>query len=171
TGQQDITVAVGFYQSIPLFDPVSISSQYLSGYALYSSRPYNSDLTWEYTQTYNVGLDVELFQCYLLSGSVDLFQRTTDDLLATVPVAHGQAFTSSFVKNVGETESKGFEINLNVRALRRDNMQLNFYGNTSYSRAEVTNLEDVSRITASESGIPTGTGVNIAYHAVGHQPY
>ncbi len=171
TGQQDITGAVGFYPSIPLFEPGSVSSQYLSGYALYSARPYNSDLTWEKSETYNVGLDFGLFQGNLLSGSVDLFQRTTEDLLATVPVAPGQALTSSFVKNVGETESKGFEINLNVRALRRDNMQLNFYGNTSYSRAEVTNLEDVSRITASESGIPTGTGVNIAYHAVGHQPY
>src|SRR5690606_20421424 len=171
TGQQDITGAVGFYPSIPLFEPGSVSSQYLSGYALYSARPYNSDLTWEKSETYNIGLDFGLFQGNLLSGSVDLFHRTTKDLLATVPVAPGQALTSSFVKNVGETESKGFEINLSARALRRDNMELNFYGNTSYSRAEVTNLEDVSRITASESGIPTGTGANIAYHAVGHQPY
>lgn len=171
TGQQDITGAVGYYPSIPLFQPGSVTSQYLSGYALYSAMPFNSDLTWEKSETYNVGLDFGLFQNNLLSGSVDVYYRTTKDLLATVPVAPGQALTSSFVKNVGETESRGFEANINVLALRRDNMELNFYANTAYSRAEVTDLVDVSRITASESGLPTGTGVNLAYHAVGHQPY
>ncbi|WP_127139203.1 SusC/RagA family TonB-linked outer membrane protein [Flagellimonas oceanensis] len=171
TGQQDITGAVGYYPSLPLFEAGSVTSQYLQGYALYSARPYNSDLTWEKAETYNAGLDFGLFQNNVLSGSFDIYYRTTSDLLATVPVAPGQALTSSFVKNVGETESKGFEVNFNVRALTKDNMSLEFYGNTSYNRAEVTNLEDVSRITASESGIPTGTGVNLAYHAVGYQPY
>jgi len=171
TGQQDITGAVGFYPSIPLFEAGSATSQYLAGYALFSARPYNSDLTWEKAETYNAGLDFGLLQGNRISGSFDVFYRTTKDLLATVPVAPGQALTSSFVKNVGETESKGFEVNLNVRAIDQEKMQLEFYGNTSYSRAEVTDLKDVSRITASESGLPTGTGVRLAYHAVGYQPY
>jgi len=171
TGQQDITGAVGFYPSTPLFEAGSSTSQYLQGFALYSARPFNSNLTWEKTQTYNAGIDFDLFSNSILSGSFDIFYRETKDLLARVPVAPGQGLTDSFVDNVGETESKGFEFNANVKPVDTENIKLDFYGNIAYSRAEVTDLKDVSRITASGSGIPTGTGVNIGYHVVGNQPY
>lgn len=171
TGQQDITGAVGFYPSTPLFNTGSESSQYLQGFALYSAKPFNSDLTWEKTTTYNAGLDFDFFKNSILSGSFDVFYRETKDLLSRVPVAPGQGLTDSFVKNVGETESKGFEVNASIKPIRNENTNLEFYANLSYSEAEVTNLKDVSSIVANESDIPTGTGVRIARHAVGNQPY
>ena len=171
TGQQDITGAVGFYPSVPLFEAGSSSSQYLQGFALYSAKPFNSNLTWEKTQTYNAGIDFDLINNNFISGSFDIFYRETEDLLAVVPVAPGQGLTDSFVDNVGKTESKGFEFNTVVKPIDSENTKLEFYGNVAYSRAEVTDLKDVSRITASGSGIPTGTGVNIGYHVVGYQPY
>ena len=171
TGQQDITGAVGFYPSIPLFEAGSSTSQYLDGVALYSAKPFNGDLTWEKTETYNAGIDFDLFNNNLISGSFDVFYRETEDLLARVPVSPGQGLTDSFVSNVGETESKGFEFNMNLRPVSTENSQLEFYGNVAYARSEVTNLKDVTRISASESGLPTGTGVRLAYHVVGFQPY
>lgn len=171
TGQQDITGAVGFYPSVPLFESGSASSQYLAGYALYSAKPFNSDLTWEKTTTYNAGIDFDFFENSILSGGLDVFYRQTSDLLSKVPVAPGQGLTDSFVSNVGETESKGFEVNASLKPIRNENSQLELYANVSYSKAEVTDLKDVSRITAEESNIPTGTGVRIAYHVVGIQPY
>ncbi|WP_273275305.1 SusC/RagA family TonB-linked outer membrane protein [Maribacter polysiphoniae] len=171
TGQQDITGAVGFYPSVPLFEAGSSTGQYLQGVALYSAKPFNEDLTWEKTTTYNAGIDFGLFENRLINGSFDVFYRETSDLLAKVPVAPGQGLTDSFVKNVGETESKGFEVILNATLLSNESTNLEFYSNLSYSRAEVTNLQDVTRISADGSGIPTGTGVNIGYHTVGYQPY
>ncbi len=171
TGQQDITGAVGFYPSVPLFEVGSSSSQYLQGVNLYSAKPFNEDLTWEKTTTYNAGLDFGFLEGGAINGSFDVFYRQTTDLLARVPVAPGQGLTDSFVKNVGETESRGFETTINITAIQTDNTNLEFFSNLSYSKAEVTNLQDVSRISASESGIPTGTGVNIGYHTVGYQPY
>ncbi len=171
TGQQDITGAVGFYPSVPLFEVGSSTSQYLQGVNLYSAKPFNEDLTWEKTTTYNAGLDFGFLESRAVNGSFDVFYRQTTDLLARVPVAPGQGLTDSFVKNVGETESRGFETTLNVTAIQTENTNLEFFSNLSYSKAEVTNLQDVSRIVATESGIPTGTGVNIGYHAVGNQPY
>ena len=88
-----------------------------------------------------------------------------------MPVAPGQGLTDSFVSNVGETESKGFELSTTFRPINSQDVQLEFYANTAYSRAEVTSLKDVSRISADGSGIPTGTGVNIGYHVIGNQPY
>ena len=171
TGQQDITGAVGFYPSTPLFTVGSSTSQYLPGISVYSAKAYNEDLTWEKTTTYNIGLDFDVFTNSLLTGSFDIYQKDTKDLLAKVPVSPGQALTDSFVKNVGETSSKGFELSLNLNAIQTDNTSLDFYTNLAYTRAEVTNLEDVSRISADDSGLPTGTGVNLAYHTVGYQPF
>lgn len=171
TGQQDITGAVGYYPSSPLFTIGSTTSQYLSGVNLYSAKAFNPDLTWEKTTTYNIGLDFDLFTRGIVSGSVDFYQKETTDLLARTAVPPGQALSDAFVQNVGETESKGFEVNLNLRPVTTENFSLEFNSNVGYNRSEVTSLKDVTRITDSESGLPTGTGVSLAYHAVGYQPY
>jgi len=171
TGQQDITGSVGFYPSTPLFEAGSSTSQYLEGIALYSAKPFNEDLTWEKTTTYNIGIDFDFFETSFVTGNVDFFYRETSDLLARVPVAPGQGLTDSFVQNVGETESKGFELNLNLNLIKTKDIDLEFYSNLAYAKAEVTNLKDVSRISADESGLPVGTGVRLAYHTVGYEPY
>ena len=170
TGQQDITGNVGFYPSIPLFEIGSVSSQYLPGSNLYSALPFNADLTWEKTTTFNAGLDFNLFKDNLISGAFDIYMNKTSDLLAQVPTAPGQYLRDSFITNVGETEGKGFELDLNIKPLSTDNSTLEFYSNIAYNHTEITNLGDVERINAG-GGLPTGTNVNTQVHAVGYQPY
>ena len=171
TGQQDITGSVGYYPSIPLFSVGSNSSQYLPGTNLYSAIPYNPDLTWEKTTSYNVGFDFDLFKNSFVTGSLDFYSRETTDLLARVDLPPGQALTNAFVKNVGETESKGFELNLGLKLLKTDSSNLDFYSNIAYNFSEITNLEDVQFIQAAESRLPVQTGLFLANHAVGEQPY
>ncbi|WP_165748760.1 SusC/RagA family TonB-linked outer membrane protein [Cellulophaga sp. Z1A5H] len=173
TGQQDITnvYGVGYYPSSPLFTTGSPTSQYLNGVNLYSAKAFNPDLTWEKTTTFNVGLDFDLFNNGIVSGSVDFYQKETKDLLARTAVPPGQALSDLFVQNVGETESKGFEVNLNLRPISTEDFTFEFNSNVGYNRAEVTSLKDATRITAEGSGLPTGTGVSLGYHAVGYQPY
>ena len=170
TGQQDITGVVGYYPSIPLFELGSATSQYLPGENLYSAKAFNPDLTWEKTSTINIGLDFSLFDDNRLQGSVDVFQRETSDLLARVPVAPGQALSSSFVKNVGDMESQGIEASLSLDVIRSQDANLSLYGNFAYIDREVIDLKGVPRVGAG-GGLPVGTGVDIGYHAVGHQPY
>ncbi|MFN7015044.1 MAG: TonB-dependent receptor domain-containing protein, partial [Bacteroidia bacterium] len=171
TGQQNITDAVGFYPSTPLFAIGSNSSQYLSGTNLYSAIAFNPDLTWEKTTPYNLGLDFDLFKNSFLSGSFDIYKRETTDLLARVALPPGQGLSDSFVKNVGSTEGKGFELNLNIKPFKTDNASIEITSNLAYNYTEVTDLNDVTQITAFESGIGTQTGVYLARHAVGFQPY
>ncbi|CAM1368674.1 SusC/RagA family TonB-linked outer membrane protein [Tenacibaculum xiamenense] len=170
TGQQDITGAVGFYPSIPLFSQGDASSQYLDGVNIYSAIAFNENLTWEKSTTYNLGLDFGFFND-ILSGSFDIFQRNTTDLLARVPVAPGQGLGSSFIKNVGETESKGFELALNVTPYENDNFRFDVNTNIAYNKTEITSLQDVTRIVSSDGGLPVGTGVNLAYSPVGLQAH
>jgi iron complex outermembrane receptor protein len=171
TGQQDITGNVGFYPSTPLFAVGSTTSQYLDNSNLYSALAYNPDLTWEKTTSYNLGIDFDFFKNSFVTGSFDIYKRETNDLLARVPLPPGQGLSDTFVKNVGSTSSKGFELGLNFNPITTDKMSLSINSNLAYNRSEVTSLKDVSAIQATESGLPTGTGVILGYHAVGFQPY
>lgn len=169
TGQQSITDLVGFYPSRPLFQVGQSNSQYFPGYNIYSALAYNEDLTWETTTTLNGGLDFGFFN-NRFSGSVDVYQRKTTDLLASAPIAPGQGLSNQFVKNVGEMENKGVEVNLNFVPVKNENFTWNFAVNGAYNYGKVTNLQDIYQL-ASDGGLPVGTGVNIAYHVVGYQPH
>ncbi len=169
TGQQDITGAVGFYPSTPLFNIGSNTSQYLDNSSLYTALAFNKDLTWEKTTTYNLGVDFDFFAKNVLSGSFDIYSRETTDLLARVPLPPGQGLTDTFVKNIGSTESKGFELNLNIKPIETEDFKFNIVTNIAYSYVEVTDLKDVTRLTTG-SGLPRGTNETIFENAVGFQP-
>ncbi len=173
TGQQDIArfEGIGYYPNSPFFIIGNQNSQYLPGYNTYSALAYNPSLTWEKTTTYNAGLDFDLFKNRNISGSVDVYKKYTTDLLAKVPLPPGQGLTNDFVKNVGSTEGKGIETNLNFKLLENDNATIDLNANGAYNYNKVTDLQGLSFVTANESTIPNGTGSKIARHAVGYQPY
>lgn len=171
TGQADITKVAGFFPSRPLFGVGSSNSQYLPGVGTYTANPFIGDITWEKSTTINLGLDFEFFKKGILSGSFDIYKRKTTDLLAVVPLSPGQGLTNSFINNVGSTESKGFELNLNIRPIQTESFNLSFNTNIAYSYAKVTDLKGLNYVQASESGLPTQTGLFLANHAVGYQPY
>ena len=150
TGQQDITGVVGFYPSIPLFLAGDANSQYFPNSSLYSAQPFNPNLTWEKTTTYNLGIDFGFFENRIVSGSFDIYKRNTTDLLAQTPVPPGQALTNAFIDNVGETESEGFELNLNIDPIRNENFTFNIGANMSYNKTEVTDLNGLTELTQVE---------------------
>ncbi|MBD0833418.1 SusC/RagA family TonB-linked outer membrane protein [Aestuariibaculum sediminum] len=169
TGQQDISGQVGFYPAIPLFEVGSPESQYISGVNVYNAKEFNPDLTWEKTTTYNAGIDFDFFNRGVLSGSFDIYQRETTDLLVLTNVPPGQALSDRVIQNVGSTESKGFELNLNLSPIQNDHGNLSFNGNLSYNYTEVTDLKGVEQINAPDGGLAFGTGNELLRHAVGQQ--
>jgi TonB-dependent starch-binding outer membrane protein SusC len=170
TGQASFADAAGtFFPTQLLFTPGNQNSQYLPNVTTYSFKDYNADLTWEKTTTINLGLDFELFKNSLLSGSFDIFTRKTNDLLAVVPFAAGSTVATQFVKNIGSTESKGYEVSLNVKAINTDKVSLNFSGNFAYNISKVTDLGGVT-VTPDTGSTVSGTGVPLAYNFVGLEP-
>lgn len=172
TGQASIAGAVGYFPTRPFFVPGNINSQYFGGnITTYTARQFDPNITWEKSITSNIGLDFEFFKKGLVSGSFDAYKRTTDDLLAVVPVLPGQSLGSNFIKNVGSIESEGYELNLNVKLIESDKLQLSVGGNLAYNYSEVSDLNGIDSVVASESGLPVGTGVVLAAHAVGQEAY
>lgn len=161
---------VGYYPSQPTVIINNSNSQYLPGFSNYSANAYDPNITWEKTTTLNAGIDFELFKNGIISGSFDIYTRKTNDLLTLYTVAPGQGLTDTFVGNVGNVDSKGFELDLNLKVLQGDNLNLSFNGNIAYSYAKVLDLKGTSQVVAPDGGLPTGTGVNLSYNAVGYQP-
>jgi len=169
TGQQDITGQVGFYPSTPFFSSGDQNSQYLPGVSLYSANAFNPDLTWEKTITYNLGLDYDFFKNSFLTGSFDIYKRDTNDLLVNVPIPPGQFLTNAFVLNKGTTESKGFELNLNLNPIQTENLEISINSNFAYNKTEVTSLDNVTQIP--DGGALTGTGAVLFAHVVGEEAH
>ncbi|NLU37499.1 MAG: TonB-dependent receptor [Bacteroidales bacterium] len=82
---------------------------YATGY--YVSELPNPKLGWEYSETWNFGVDFSLFN-NRLSGTAEYYIQDTKDILLSVglPPTSG---VSSYMANIGETQNKGFELNLN----------------------------------------------------------
>ncbi len=169
TGQQDVTGLAGFFPATPLFEVGSVTSQYLSGLNLYSAKEFNPDLTWEKTTTYNIGLDFDLFENSIVTGNFDVYRRFTSDLLVVAEAPPGQALSTRVIQNIGETESEGFELGLNLNVIQKDNMNLTFNGNLAYNRTDVTALTGVEVIN--QGTIPVGTGTFLFKHALNEQAY
>ncbi len=171
TGQQDISSQVGFYPSVPLFEIGSPESQYIGGVNLYNAKEFNPDLTWEKTTTYNMGVDFDFFKNSSFSGSFDIFKRETTDLLVVTNVPPGQALTDALIQNVGATDSKGFELNLNLNPVQQGDFNVSLNGNLSYNITEVTDLDGAEKITVNTDAakLAIGTGNFLLRHAVGEQ--
>lgn len=82
---------------------------YSTGY--YVSQLPNSNLGWEYSETWNYALDFSILK-NRLSGTMEYYITNTKDLLLSVnlPVTAG---VTSYMANVGKTQNKGFEFSLN----------------------------------------------------------
>ncbi|WP_340064527.1 TonB-dependent receptor [Ascidiimonas aurantiaca] len=168
TGQQDISGSVGFYPYIPLYLVGDPTVQYsFDGFFIRTAAAlaFNSNLTWENTATTNFGVDFNLWNG-LLEGNVDYYFRKTTDLLSNVPQSEG-SLRNFFVDNVGETESEGVEVSLNLTPISNDKVTVSFNGNISFNETYITDLNNVTQITRGDTGVGRGTGVNIGTFKVG----
>lgn len=170
TGQQDITGSSGYFPYVPLYTPGDSSVGYIFGnqaVLAYRADPFDPDITWEKTTTYNFGLDFDLYNGWF-SGTLDYYKRNTDDLLAQVPQTEGN-LSNIFIQNVGETESEGVEIALNLKPIDNQNLTIQFNVNAAFNETYITDLGSISSLAFTEGDIGRGTGVNISYYAQGER--
>ncbi len=170
TGQQDVTGIAGYYPYTALYLAGDPTVQYQfngQSFVAYRAQPFNAELTWEVAKTINAGVDFDLWKG-LISGTADYYNRTTEDLLALIPQSEG-SLINEFIDNVGTTESEGVEVSLNFNVVSKKDFDLSFNINTAFNETYVTDLNSVTQISTPDGGIGRGTGVNIAYYAVGQR--
>ena len=83
------------------------------------------NIKWEETEAFNIGLDFGFFD-QRLTGAIDWYDKSTEDLLFTVPVAAFSNFSNFVTTNVGTMRNRGFEFSLGARILQNDQRGLNW---------------------------------------------
>lgn len=172
TGQQD---GIGNYTYLPFYSLSTNTAQYLLGDTYYNMlRPaaYDADIHWETTATSNIGLDFG-FLGGRLSGTLDFYKRKTSDLLNTIPVPAGANFSNRILTNIGNIDSKGFELSLNATPIQTKRFSWDVNYNISSNSTRITKLNAVE--LPGYQGVPNGgvagsTDATVQIHSVGYAP-
>lgn len=120
---------------------------------IYPSSIGNELLTWEKNNTADVGLEFGVFN-NRVSGSVSYYNRSTYDLLQSVPVSLTQGTTSQLM-NVGSVLNKGVEVDLSFDVIRGNDFKWSVSGNYAHNDNEVEKL--AKDATGKDIEITTGT--------------
>lgn len=125
--------AIGDYDHLALLG----NSQYGANYGYVFSSPGNDDLKWEKQIQTGVGFNARLFDRATVSFT--WYNRTTKDMLMSVPIAYSTGFSSK-VRNVGSMENRGIEIEFGVDVVRWNGLTVNLHGNYNYNKNKITEL-------------------------------
>lgn len=172
TGQQAVRDPYGY---LPRYSISNNQAMYQLGNTfieMYRPAPYDPNLKWETTTNTNLAIDFG-FANNRITGTVEGFFRKTKDLLSEVPVPLGTNFSNRLVTNVGNIESKGFELTINTIPVQRNNVTWEIGGNFTYVNPEITNLllnPDPNFKGVPIGGLSGGTGNTIMINSVGSKP-
>lgn len=167
TGQQNIQD--NDYPYLARYVMSNSGAMYQIGDSFYNTlraQGYDKNIKWETTTTKNVGLDFG-FMKERINGSVEVYEKESKDLLSIVPVPAGANLTNLLLTNIGDMRNRGIELNVNVKAIEKENFTWEFNVNATHYRSEVTNLASTEVLTG---GIGGGTGTTIKVHSQGYQP-
>lgn len=109
----------------------------ISSYWSASKRMANPELKWETTYTRNLGVDFGIFNSKL-NGSVEVYLNNTKDLLMEFPIP-GSGYDFQY-RNMGETQNKGIELQLNYNAVNNKNFGLDFSFNIGFNKNKIKDL-------------------------------
>lgn len=89
--------------------PYNYGTETTTGF--YVSELPNPELGWEFSTTWNLGVDLAFFR-NRLNVTAEYYKMSTKNVLLSVGLP-GSAGVGSYMANIGETENKGFELNIN----------------------------------------------------------
>lgn len=115
----------------------SYTVKYLGQPAGLLSTLSNPGLNWETSYSTNVALEFGLFKN--LTGTVEFFNRDTRNLLLSVPISMTTGFGGT-LRNIGEVNNKGIEVELGAKILERNGFKWNAGINASFIKSKVTKL-------------------------------
>jgi iron complex outermembrane receptor protein len=104
----------------------------------------NPDLKWETSDQTNVGLDWGV-KNDRITGVIDLYQKTTRDLLLTVPVPQ-PAVVDTQTRNIGSVRNRGLEAAVDARLLETPTRSLSSGLVLTVERNKVLSLGDAAFI-------------------------
>jgi TonB-linked SusC/RagA family outer membrane protein len=106
--------------------------------AVYPAAFGNSVLSWEKMNSFEAGVDFAVWN-NRVSGALNYYSRKTYDMLQEVPLS----FTTGFDEqnqNIGEMVNNGIEFNIDVTAVKTNDLTINIGGNIGTNKNEVKKM-------------------------------
>ncbi|MGB8193665.1 MAG: TonB-dependent receptor [Chitinophagaceae bacterium] len=125
-----------------------LNDQLVTGYT--PSSLANADLVWEKVISRNLGVDISLLN-NRLQFTLDVYKNTTKDLLVAVPVPTSSGYNRQ-IQNVGSTENRGVEVQLNATIAQKKNFSWTANFNMSYNKNKVLSLGTFQKSYLENSG-------------------
>lgn len=140
------TLPKGLYANKAL---ITFGKNYMNNPGSLVTQLANPDLSWEKNYNLNMGFDLRVFDRVGLA--FDFYNRNTTDLLQDLPISMVTGF-SSILKNVGEMNNRGVELDINVDVFKDSQMKWTTGLVLSHNRNRIVKLQDGKDIIG-ESGI------------------
>lgn len=121
------------------------------------SRNPNPDLKWEAAKQMDIGLDFGLFK-NRLKGTIEYYERTTTDLLLSVPQPISSGFGSR-IENIGSMKNSGIELSLSGDVLKYGKFVWNLSGNFATLKNEVVSLGTSPQILYGGAGFISNAAI------------
>jgi TonB-dependent starch-binding outer membrane protein SusC len=118
------------------------------------SRASNPDLKWESTSSLNFGLDYGILN-NRIQGSIEYFNKTTSNLLYTIPVPQPAPFPNQ-IANVGGMKNTGIELEINTTNVESKNFTWKTNFNFTTLKNEVTELGSGNSYLVYANGVGAG---------------
>jgi TonB-dependent starch-binding outer membrane protein SusC len=118
------------------------------------TRASNADLKWESTSSLNIGLDYGLLN-NRLQGSLEFFNKTTNNLLYTIPIPQPAPFPNQLA-NVGSLKNTGVELDLNATLVAKPNFTWKAQLNFTALKNEITKIQEGASYLVGANGVGAG---------------
>jgi len=146
--------------------PFGVGDNYFNG--IQQGAIANENATWEVARKLNLGFETSFYKG-LLGLNFDYFNEFRNKILTNIDAVKPQYVGAEFkVANIGETENKGFEVELNHNKKINNNLSYYVKGNYTYNRNKILKKADPLGLLPyqKEEGFPIGTPLmwkNIGY--------
>ncbi len=149
---------IGNYESLLLYQP-GFYYNGINGVASFQLA--NPNLGWESTFSTNYGVSASLFKSRL-NVEVDAWQKTTRDLLYSVPLPEETGFSSAR-QNIGSVSNTGVDINLSGTPYRQGKFEWFSNFNITFQKNKVLELADEDGFTSGNFFIKEGESLGNFY--------
>ena len=110
----------------------------------------NKDLKWETATQFDIGTDFSLY-AGKISGTIDYYNKTTNDVLLSLPIPYTSGYFLPADANLGEIKNSGIELALNYSGVSGD-FKYSVGGNITTVSNKVTSLGPVPEIISGTGG-------------------
>jgi TonB-dependent starch-binding outer membrane protein SusC len=133
------------------------------------TRASNPDLKWESTASLNVGLDFGILK-NRIQGSVEFFNKSTSNLLYTIPVPQPAPFSTQLA-NVGSMNNTGVEFDISTINVNTNKFTWKTQLNFTALKNEITQIQSGESYLVGANGVGAGASNAPVQVLVVGQPY